>query len=199
MLKIYLRISTSKAYCTILQLTKSKKKNALLLSFHCFSIISDKVRSTYYGIRMLPFILRQFLWLICGSAEWMDWCVSSVKDISTKFCLVVDFSWFPCQPQLVITQPPHSPGTLTSGLCPREFGLRMHTWGPSMFETCTPLLWKWLRHGYSHKGVCLTFIVPTESSSSGTFNLNLAHSYHHPLSPLRSSFFFLRFTFCLCS
>ena len=43
-------------------------------------------------------------------------CVSIVNMISTTFHCC-RFMWFPCQPQLAITQLPHSPGTVTSGLC----------------------------------------------------------------------------------
>lgn len=42
--------------------------------------------------------------------------VSNVRVISTKFPCC-RFMWFPCQPQLAITQLPRSSGTMTSGLC----------------------------------------------------------------------------------
>lgn len=43
-------------------------------------------------------------------------CVSFVKLISTTSPCCKSL-WFPCQPQLAITQLPHSTGTMTSGLC----------------------------------------------------------------------------------
>lgn len=124
------------------------------------------------------------------SAERIEQCVSSVKEISTMLARC-RFMWFPCQPQLAITQLPHSPGIMTSGLCPTVFAcVCVCVRGRAcvcMCETCTPpcvlLLWNDWDTRDSDKWVCPSFIGsvlhqlnPSFQGLMVPFNLLLSHS-----------------------
>lgn len=125
------------------------------------------------------------------SEAWLCQRVSSIRDVPTVFRPAVDFCWFPCQLLLVITQLPLSPDSVTSGLSPSQFGPCVCTWGPSVFDTCTPLLWEWLRRGKSDKWLCPIFIEEALRQPNPPLHCLLISLCLTPVASLSPPFLFL--------